>query len=112
MPNKLEANGVWIARWEVESRSEPDKKRVVAMKVDGTWGCSCGGWIFNKQRPRADCWHIEQVKLMEPVDKTRTTPSQEHAFQSATRRRPGAPAVAPPPQPYFVLQTRRLIHLD
>lgn len=34
----------------------------VGYRQDGTWGCSCKGWIFSK--PRADCKHIEAIKKL------------------------------------------------
>ncbi len=51
----------WIKRWSAFSRNSSDDY-TVALARDGTWGCSCKGWIFQKERPRMDCKHILETK--------------------------------------------------
>lgn len=53
----------WVHRWPVVSESAYGGETYnVALARDGTWGCSCKGWIFQKARPREDCKHILRVK--------------------------------------------------
>ena len=48
----------WIRRWEVPGT---DAIWTVALKVDGSYGCSCPPWRFAKS-PKPDCRHIEFIK--------------------------------------------------
>lgn len=106
---QLASSKTYLFRWEVNSRTEPDKTYVVSMKHDGTWGCSCPRWIFNRERPRPDCHHIEHVKGVEPrVEAPSTGP-----YRPEPSGRADHPVVlVPTPQPYFVLQTRRTITFE
>lgn len=45
-----------------EVKGSTGKKYVVSMRADGTWGCSCPGWIFHS--PRRDCKHIRAAKCV------------------------------------------------
>lgn len=56
----------WKNRWTCPSNSQ-DGNYTVSEKRDGTWGCSCKGWIFQHKRKEAlgldsDCDHIKRVK--------------------------------------------------
>lgn len=53
----------WIQRWEVVGTS--NKKYVVARKSDGTFGCDCPSWKFQRKvnGVRRDCQHILSKKL-------------------------------------------------
>jgi uncharacterized Zn finger protein len=48
---------VWVQRITISSTSDPDKTYVVARKVDGTMGCNCPAWKFQRGT-RGDCKHI------------------------------------------------------
>jgi hypothetical protein len=48
---------VWVQRITISSQSDPDTKYVVARKKDGTMGCSCPAWKFQRGT-RGDCKHI------------------------------------------------------
>jgi hypothetical protein len=129
MVRKLKSQSVtWVSRWEVNSRTT-DKTYVVAQKSDGSWGCACGGWIFNKERPRKDCAHIEKVKQVEGVVDATPTPTpmiqvRRGAFIIPRRSDvevwgtkeddpPVAPAVQPrSTAPIFVIQKRRTITME
>lgn len=48
----------WIKRIPVKSTSSEDVY-TVAQKVDGTFGCSCKAWIFQRKKmPNGHCKHI------------------------------------------------------
>jgi hypothetical protein len=48
----------WIARWEVASFSDPDKKYIVAVDRNGGFACSCPRWVYKRE----ECKHIKFVK--------------------------------------------------
>jgi len=48
----------WIRKWDIESESS-NKKYVVSLSDEDTWGCSCPAWKFRRQ----ECKHIVRVKL-------------------------------------------------
>ena len=50
----------WVRKFEVESHSS-DKKYIVSLGDDGSFGCSCPAWIFSKGG-RKDCKHIDEVR--------------------------------------------------
>ena len=57
MPIK-ERKSPWVKKYKV--LSDKDDKYVVSQKEDGTWGCSCPKWKFQRGR-REDCHHISYV---------------------------------------------------
>ena len=48
----------WVKKWYIESENS-NKKYVVSLSDEDTWGCSCPAWKFN----RIECKHIIRVKL-------------------------------------------------
>ena len=63
---QLDAEGtVWVERWSVPSKSNPNLSYVVAKNATGDFGCSCPVWKFH----RRTCKHILQVQnqLARPV---------------------------------------------
>jgi len=48
----------WVKKWHIESENS-NKKYVVSLSDEDTWGCSCPAWKFN----RIECKHIIRVKL-------------------------------------------------
>jgi hypothetical protein len=57
------ARNPWVAKWDVASYSDPDKEYTVAVRKDGTWGCSCPRWKFRRaDLPNGECKHIEFLK--------------------------------------------------
>ena len=108
MVRRLAAQGQYVNRWAVASHSDPTKEYVVSQKADGSWGCACGGWIFNKERPRADCKHIKEIKHEEPVDMTKTSRKAAEAF---ARNKAAGRVVVVIEEPVFLMQTRRKIIL-
>jgi hypothetical protein len=57
------ARNPWVAKWDVASYSDPDKEYTVAVRKDGTWGCSCPRWKFRRaDLPNGECKHIEYLK--------------------------------------------------
>jgi hypothetical protein len=55
---------VWIEKWDVQGTS--GKTYHVSRKQDGTFGCDCPAWIFQKKvnGERKDCQHILQQKFL------------------------------------------------
>lgn len=56
----------WKNRWRCPSNSQ-DGDYTVSEKWDGTWGCSCKGWIFQHKRWEerfgdGRCDHIKRVQ--------------------------------------------------
>jgi hypothetical protein len=51
----------YLRGWDVQSRSDPDRKHRVSVMVSGRYGCSCGAWKFARA-PKPDCHHIREVK--------------------------------------------------
>jgi len=51
----------WIHKWQVASRSNPDKTYTVARDAAGHYGCSCPHWINRLQKTGGECHHIKQV---------------------------------------------------
>ena len=49
----------WVQRWKVP-KSTGDGDWIVAVDVEGNWGCNCPKWKFTF--PRKDCDHIKRVK--------------------------------------------------
>lgn len=49
----------WLRRFDVNG-SAADPYRV-ALKSDGSWGCTCPRWKFAKA-PKPDCKHIAEVQ--------------------------------------------------
>lgn len=101
----LEPKGHFKNRWEVPSSSNPDTRYIVSMSEQGTWACGCIGWT--RHFPRKDCRHILLVKSEEPADYSRM-PVRDVGPVLASRI---AAKTKSPPEPYFVLQTRRAICL-
>jgi len=63
---QLDANGtVWVERWSVPSKSNPNQVYIVARNAHGEFACSCPVWKFRRQT----CKHIQQVQnqLARPV---------------------------------------------
>jgi uncharacterized Zn finger protein len=56
---------VWVQRITISSTSDPDKQYIVARKSDGTMGCSCPAWKFQRTT-RGDCKHIKALLLNVP----------------------------------------------
>ena len=57
-------NDVWIKRWSVVGTS--GKNYTVALKNDGTYGCDCPSWKFQKKNlsgQRNPCQHILRILL-------------------------------------------------
>lgn len=53
----------WIKRWTVPSGTNPDKTYTVAQDRDGSYGCSCPAWKFQRKRLKdGKCKHIRQVE--------------------------------------------------
>lgn len=53
----------WVAKWFVSSHSNPDKEYTVAVRRDGTWGCSCPRWKFRRaDLPNGHCKHIDYLR--------------------------------------------------
>ncbi len=106
--------GMWLHRWDVTSFTRPNKPPyVVALKSDGTWGCSCPAWKFAKA-PKGDCKHIQKIKKVEPP---RASQMANNAFtqeQNATKvmQQTDFNKVPITQKPYFVVQTRRTICLE
>lgn len=46
--------------FKVNVKSSSGNVYVVSHRLNGSWGCSCPGWIYHT--PRKDCKHITQVK--------------------------------------------------
>ena len=59
------ASGQWVKKWDVEGST--GETYVVALKTDGSFGCSCPGWKF-KKAPKPDCKHIRAMKGTVTVD--------------------------------------------
>lgn len=56
----------WVERWPVEGTEDT---WIVSRREDGTWGCSCPKWKFQKigeSGYREDCHHIRQVRARTP----------------------------------------------
>lgn len=54
----------WVIKWEVASMTSDSKgPYIVALKKDGTFGCSCPHWIFRRGDSYGVCKHIVQVIL-------------------------------------------------
>lgn len=51
-------NNRWVKRWEVPS-SSGNGIWVVAIDINGNYGCSCPVWKFRRQ----ECHHIKLVKM-------------------------------------------------
>ena len=107
MVSKLSSSSpTWVNRWEVSSHTNPDKKYVVGQKSDGSWGCACPRWKFQKS-PREDCKHIIGIKTMEPIDHTRTSPKAAEEFARFGGRVQNLPCNLP----VFLTKTRRSIRI-
>jgi hypothetical protein len=58
----------WVKRWSVASHTDPHTKYTVALKDDGTFGCTCGAWKFQRKKlPDGHCKHINALIAVEPV---------------------------------------------
>jgi hypothetical protein len=51
----------WVKYWPVIGTSGKEYK--VSQRADGSYGCSCPAWTFQKQQPRKDCQHILLLRL-------------------------------------------------
>jgi|SRR6185437_6905472 len=55
-----------LMQWDVASHTDSSKSYKVTLYDDHSWACACGGWIFQKARPRGPCKHILGVQNEEP----------------------------------------------
>jgi hypothetical protein len=72
MPKKITQSALWPETWPVVGTSGTEY--TVGRKRDGTWGCDCPSWMFQKKDKwiydpvhhllvRHDCQHILQKKM-------------------------------------------------
>lgn len=62
----MAAKNPWVERWPVEGTEDT---WTVSRREDGSWGCSCPKWIFQKVPEgsrREDCHHIRQIRARTP----------------------------------------------
>lgn len=78
---------VWVDRWEVQGTS--GKTYTVARKRDGSWGCSCPTWTFQKNKPRKDCQHILLKRMGLQVNETTlvSNPDNKKEFDDITEQK-------------------------
>jgi hypothetical protein len=50
----------WVDKWKIQSESNPEKFYTVSRAEDGSFGCSCPVWIFQKKT----CKHIQSLAEM------------------------------------------------
>lgn len=51
----------WVAFYEVASHSNPEKTYIVAQKEDGSYGCGCPAWTFQRKHG-GECKHISDLR--------------------------------------------------
>lgn len=57
----------WVQQWKVQGSAKDPY--TVSRGDDGTWACSCIGWV--RHMPRKDCKHIKEI-----IRKNVTEPSE------------------------------------
>jgi hypothetical protein len=81
--SELAPKNVWIKRYKVTSFTDRSKSYVVALKSDGSWGCSCPAWKFRRQR--GDCKHILYVKQYGTVDTSALKDSERYLVEEVLK---------------------------
>ena len=56
------AKATWQKRWEARSFTDLNTVYTVGLKIDGTYGCTCGAWKFQRKKlPDGHCKHINVI---------------------------------------------------
>ena len=62
---KLNNNKQWEERYEIRSQSSSRTYIIARNKANGTWGCSCRGWIHHGRCKHLDSFLMDQSKEFE-----------------------------------------------
>ena len=77
----------WVRRWPIQSQTNPGETYTVAEKEDGSFGCSCKAWIFQRNNrnvcPNGQCKHIQLVLSKEVQEQvaSRQRAKRDQKFQ-------------------------------